>query len=145
MISLFSSAANKSSRAARSAALLSLCWLLLAAVTYFLATSAVYHKYQALVESKGGDFSPLVVGASGYIASSATKVLQTTCSSLDSSSSAHTRYTYDYWVSKASLSLQKSVSTEAIVRSSRASGRHSSSSSRDTFPDSVDIHNQMSG
>ena len=39
-------------------------------------------KYQALAESKGGDFSPLATGASGYIASSAKKVLQTTCSKL---------------------------------------------------------------
>ena len=103
-------------------------------------------KYQTLVESKGGDFSPLVTGASGYIANSAKKVLQTICSKQDNINSAHTRYTYDYWVSKISLSLQKSISTETVLRSSRASGKQSpSSSSRDSFPDSSDTHSQVSG
>ena len=104
------------------------------------------NKYQALAESKGGDFSPLVVGTSGYITSSAKKALQIICSKQDNSNSAHTRYTYDYRMSKISFSLQKSVSTEIILRPSRASGsQSSSSSSRDNFPDSVDTHGQMSG
>ena len=102
-------------------------------------------KYQALVESQGGDFSPLVIGASGYITSSSKNVLHTTCSKQDASDSGLTYQAYDFWVSKTSLSLHKTAASEAAVRQGRASGRHSSSFFlRDTFPDSVDTHFQMS-
>ena len=59
---------------------------------------------------------------------------------------ASTRYTYDFWMAKISFSVRKSVASEIVVRSKKASGRHHSSFlSRDTFPDSVGTHFEMSG
>ena len=66
---------------------------------------------------QGGDFSPLVTGTSDHITSSAKKVLQTICSRQDASDSAPTCHTYEFWMTKISLSLQKSVASEATVRS----------------------------
>ena len=93
-------------------------------------------KYSTLAQSQGGELSPLVTGASGYTTTSAKKVLQVTCTNQDSFDSTSSRYTYEYWVTKISLSLQKSVASEILVRSKRASGRqYTSSSSRETLPD----------
>ena len=69
---------------------------------------------------QGGDFSPLVIGTSGYVAASAKKLLQVVCSSKDSSS----RHTYEFWMTKISFSLQKSVANETLVRSRKVSGKH---------------------
>ena len=68
--------------------------------------------------------------------------VQVTCSNQDSSS----RHTYELWVTKTSLSLQKSVSSEVLVRSRKVNGKqYTSFPSRGTFPDSVNTHFEVSG
>ena len=68
-------------------------------------------KYSPLAQSQGGELSPLVVGTSGYIATTAKKLLQVTCSSQDSSS----RHTYEFWMTKISFSLHKSTASEILL------------------------------
>ena len=51
-----------------------------------------------------------------------------------------------YWMTKISFSLQKSIASEIQTRSKTANGKqYSSSTSRETFPDPVDTHLQVSG
>ena len=101
------------------------------------------NKYSTLVQSQGGEFSPLVIGTSGNITASTKKVLQVICSSQDIT---NPQFTYDYWMTKSSFSLHKSTATEIITRSLLHNRRQFSAlTSRETFPDSVDTHLQMSG
>ena len=103
-------------------------------------------EYRSLAQSQGGDFSPLVTGTSGYTTTSTKKVLQVVCSNQDSTDSSSSRYTCEFWMTKTSLSLQKSAASETLARSKKVSGKqYTSSPSRDTFPDSADIHFQVSG
>ena len=102
--------------------------------------------YHALAESQGGEFDPLDTGKSGGITSSAKKHLQLTCSKQGATDSSFHCYTYELWMAKTSLSLQKSVASEVVARSKKASGRQCTGSlPRDTFPDSVDTHFEVSG
>ena len=95
---------------------------------------------------QGGDFSPLVIGTSGYITASAKKLLQVVCSKQDSSDYSSSRLTYEYWMTKISFSLQKSVASEILVRSKKVNRKqYTTFPSRGTFPDSVDIHFEVNG
>ena len=103
-------------------------------------------KYSTLVESQGGDFSPLVTGTSGYVASPAKKLLRVAYSSQDARDYGSSRYSCEFWMTKISLSLQKSVASEILVRSKKANGRlYTSFLSRGTFPDSLGTHPEVSG
>ena len=100
-------------------------------------------KYRALVHQKGGEFEPLVIGASGAITATAKKLLQVICSSQDDPTSRSHRCSYEFWLAKISFSLHKSIASEIIVRSAKVNGRQFSASN--SFPDSVDIHLEMNG
>ena len=100
-------------------------------------------KYRALVHQKGGEFEPLVIGASGAITATAKKLLQVICSSQDNPTSRTHRCSYEFWLAKISFSLHKSIASEIIVRSAKVNGRQFSASN--SFPDSVDIHLEMNG
>ena len=103
-------------------------------------------KYKALVESQGEELSPLVVGASGCVADSAKNTLQVTCSKQDNTDYSSSRYTYEFWMTKVSLSLQKSVASEVLAHSKKTSGRqYTNSPLRDTFPDSLGTHFEVNG
>ena len=69
-------------------------------------------KYSSLAQSQGGELSPLVTGTSGYTTSSAKKVLEVICTNQDNFDSTSSRHTYEHWVTRASLSLQKSAARE---------------------------------
>jgi len=100
-------------------------------------------KYSSLVHQKGGEFEPLVIGASGAITATAKKLLQVICSSQDNPTSRTHRCSYEFWLAKISFSLHKSIASEIIVRSAKVNGRQFSASN--SFPDSVDIHLEMNG
>ena len=88
-------------------------------------------KYTPLVESQGGEFSPLVIGTSGYITALAKKLLQVVCSNQDSSS----RHTCELWMTKISFSLQKSSANEILIRSRKVNGKqYTTFPSRGTLP-----------
>ena len=65
----------------------------------------------------------------------------------DASDSNYRRYTYDFWVTKTSLTLQKAAASEEVVRSSRASGQQESAAlhANSVFPDSTDTQFEMNG
>ena len=110
---------------------------------YHIRESHKIKKYSTLVQSQGGEFSPLVTGTSGSTTTSTKKILQVVCTNQDN---ADPRFTYEYWMAKISLSLQKSAANEIQVRSKAANGKqYSTSTLRETFPDSADIHLQMNG
>jgi hypothetical protein len=101
------------------------------------------NKYSTLVQSQGGEFSPLVIGTSGSITASTKRVLQVICSSQDITSP---QFSYDYWMTKISFSLHKSIATEIISRSLLHNRRQFSPlNPREAFKDSVDIHLEMNG
>ena len=103
-------------------------------------------KCRALAESQGGELQPLATGAPGSVTESAKKLLQVICSKQDVSDSNYRCYTYDFWVAKTSLTLQKTTASEAVVRSSRASGRQCTAlHANNIFPDSIDTHFKVSG
>ena len=103
-------------------------------------------KYRRLVESKGGTFEPLVIGTSGNITKTTSKLLRTICSEQDDINSTAHRYKYDYWMARISFSLQKSIANEIIIRSGRVNGKqYTTHHANNMFPDSVDIHLQMNG
>ena len=102
-------------------------------------------KYSTLVQSQGGELSPLVTGANGNITASTKKVLQIICSSQDNT---NPRFTCLWLLDDQNFLLTTEVSCKlsytSLSRSALHNGRQwSTLSSRETFPDSVDIHLQM--
>ena len=112
-------------------------------VVYHYHITESYQVHRALVHQKGGEFEPLVIGASGAITATAKKLLQVICSSQDDPTSRPHRCSYQFWLAKISFSLHKSLASEVIVRSAKVSGRQSSASS--SFPERVDIHLEVNG
>ena len=103
-------------------------------------------KYRSLVESRRGELDPLVTGAHGNTTSSSKKLLQVICSSRDSSDPKLSRCVYDYWMIMISFTPHKTVASQVIVQSARASGRqHSGPYATSSFPDSTDTHFDMNG
>ena len=103
-------------------------------------------KYGDLVQSKGGSFEPPVTGSSGSITTPAKKLLQVVCSSQDTTDPKLSRCYYDFWLAKTSFSLHKTTATETTVRSAKVNGRqYSGPLANSSFPDSVDIHFEVSG
>ena len=104
------------------------------------------NKYRRLVESKGGTFEPLVIGTSGNVTKTTSKLLRTVCSKQDDINSTVHRYNYEYWMARISFSLQKTIANEIIIRSGRVNGKqYTTLYANNMFPDSVDIHLQMNG
>lgn len=105
-------------------------------------------KYRRLVESsKGGTFEPLVIGTSGNVTKTTSKLIRTICSKQDDNdSTVHHRYNYEFWMARISFSLQKTIANEIIIRSGRVNGKqYTTHYANNMFPDSVDIHLQMNG
>ena len=57
-------------------------------------------------------------------------------------------YMHQYWLSRISFTLSKTIANEIIIRSAKVNGRqydqNSTSSANNSFPDSLDIHLEMS-
>ena len=104
-------------------------------------------KYRRLVESKkGGTFEPLVIGTSGNVTKTTSKLIRTICSKQDDNDSTVHRYNYEFWMARISFSLQKTIANEIIIRSGRVNGKqYTTHYANNMFPDSVDIHLQMNG
>ena len=103
-------------------------------------------KYRDLVQQKGAEFEPLVIGTSGAVTATAKKLLQVICSSQDDPNSKVHRCSYEFWLAKISFSLHKSVATETITRSAKVNGRkYSGPLASNFFPDSVDTLFEVSG
>ena len=103
-------------------------------------------KYRTLVESQGGDFTPLVTGSHGNTTSSAKKLLQVTFSNRNTTDPKLSRCTYDYWITMISFTLHKTVASQVIAQSAKASGRqYSGPYATSSFPDSAETHFDMSG
>ena len=106
------------------------------------------NKYRRLVESKGGTFEPLVIGTSGNVTKTTSKLIRTICSKQDDNDSTVHRYNYEYWMARISFTLQKTIANEIITRSGRVNGKQYTRThyANNMFPpDSVDIHLQMNG
>ena len=105
-------------------------------------------KYRCLVESKGaGTFEPLVIGTSGKVTKTTSKLIRTICcSKQDNNDSTVHRSDYNYWMAKISFCLQKTIANEIIIRSGRVNGKqYTTHYANNMFPDSVDIHLEMNG
>ena len=99
-----------------------------------------------LVQQKGGEFEPLVIGSSGSVTSTTKKLLQVICSSQEDPTSRAHRCSYEFWLAKTSFSLHKSAASEVTSRSAVASGRQFSGPlASNSFPDPVDTHLEMNG
>ena len=107
-------------------------------------------KYRTLVEQNGGQFEPLVISTSGRITANTRKLLDVICQkpSGDDARIRSNRTLHQYWMSRISFTLSKTIANEIIIRSARVNGRqydqNSTSSANNSSPDSVDIHLQMS-
>ena len=106
---------------------------------------------RTLVERNGGQFDPLVISTSGRITANTRKLLDVICQkpSGDNARIRSNRILYQYWLSRISFTLSKTIANEIIsIRSAKVSGRqydqNSTSSANNSFPDSLDIHLEMS-
>ena len=107
-------------------------------------------KYRNLVERNGGQFEPLVISTSGRITANTRKLLDVICQKPlgDNARIRSNRTRHQYWLSRISFTLSKTIANEIIIRSAKVNGRqydqNSTSSANNSFPDSLDIHLEMS-
>ena len=73
-------------------------------------------KYHVPAESQGGELERFAIGASGNVTNSTKKLLYVTRSKQDVSDSKYHRCACHFWVAKTSLTLQKTVASEGVVR-----------------------------
>ena len=118
--------------------------------TYFLYKNIYIPSYTIhFSRTEWGQFEPLVISTSGRITANTRKLLDVICQkpSGDNARIRSNRILHQYWLSKISFTLSKTIANEIIIRSAKVNGRQydqNSSSANNSFPDSLDIHLEMS-
>ena len=113
----------------------------------------IYYTSSSLATSclfmAAGQFEPLVISTSGRITANTRKLLDVICQKPkgDNARIRSNHILHQYWMSRISFTLNKTIANQIVIRSAKVNGRqydqNSSSSANNSFPDSLDIHLEM--